>query len=229
MSTGVADDHAAILAELSRRGMDMVRAVQAKAEQASCVSEMAEAALAFERVSRSVRMAIAMSMRLADQAAAQGRREQVQGLRDEIERRQLEEAVVDGKAKLVARRLEAQIAPQVDTGDLGLGLYPLRFQIREHVEREAWAEDFMTAPVEDCVTRIRAGLDLAVLAAPNAPSPDDDEDGPEEDDGGPYSFYLAGEDCPPLGPDGAYSSADIDAAIARLKARHRADARADTS
>jgi hypothetical protein len=153
--------HTAGLAELAEMGLSLARDLHASALAAEPEAK-AELALAFQRVSRSVRQTYALEQRLERErrlmdkdVAAQGARERVEGVYRKS--RQVRAAV----SPLIWTEYEGDEAENLDEA-----LYAL-------VSDLAQDEDaFLDAPLEACVETIRANLGLP---AANDDPPDGDE------------------------------------------------------
>jgi len=148
--------HARGLAELSELGLSLARDLHACALAAEEPLAKAEVALAFHRVSRSVRQSMALEARL---------------MRD-LRRQEGEagaEAVKVEKARLGARKAQVRAAVErliwneAETEDAGLQLID---ELDERLDEAALYETFADGPVEAIVARLRADLGLAAAALP---------------------------------------------------------------
>lgn len=153
-----------MLAELSELGMSLARRTHGRAMAAEDPDKAERLALAFHRLSRSVRQTLALEARLEREA----RRDAVAAERRAEETRR--EAVRARRSYVggVGSRL-------IWTEAEGDEVSALLVDLKRWVDEEAFfEEDFLAAPVETLVERLREDLGLAA-ADPDASEEDGDE------------------------------------------------------
>jgi len=133
------------LADLAELGLSFARKIEARVDAVQSVDEAQALALAFHRVSRSVRLCLALEVRL-----------QRESLR-----------VMDDDRVATARRTEvrkaqvrAAVSRAVYDETEGDDVEALLDELEERLDEEALYEDFADDPIEVCVARIRQGLGL---------------------------------------------------------------------
>ncbi|MDP3660944.1 hypothetical protein [Phenylobacterium sp.] len=141
-----------VLAELAELGMTMARGLAARAQGASSDEAVLGLALAFHRVSRAVRMTLALESRLA-----QERREAVR------EDRVLANRACEIRKGQVRTALWREISHDYER-DEALAL--LR-EVDAHLAEEVLFEDFGAMPLEACIAQVRKDLDLEAARAAN--------------------------------------------------------------
>jgi hypothetical protein len=152
----IAERHGRLLAELAELGMAAVRSLAARLDAATSREEAEGLALAFHRISRSVRLTLALESRLAA--------ERRQGLREDriltgraVERRK------DQVRAVVAR--QAYDEREADEAERLLEI------LDERLDEDALFEQFLSGPVEACIARIRKDLGLACADPANDAAP----------------------------------------------------------
>jgi hypothetical protein len=141
----MAERHGRVLGELAELGLAAARSLAAKVEAAASREEAEGLALALHRVSRSVRLCLALESRLAQARHEIGRQDRAQAAR----------AVETRKAQVraaVGRDLYAE--SESDTADRLLD------ELDERLEDEALFDGFADGPLEACIARIRKDLGL---------------------------------------------------------------------
>jgi hypothetical protein len=152
-----------MLAEFSELAMDLARDAAARAKQAEDANEAANLMLAFERIGRSLRLTISLQRRLGREQAVR-RAEAVETRRQQV---------------------RTVLLPQVRAQTDHLGeRYEREAELDERLAEEALHEAFADLPLETCLERLRALLDLP----PHIPFPL--EGGRVRDGGGARSAPL---------------------------------------
>jgi len=153
----MADRHGRALAELAELGMALARKVQVRA-LAAPDDEACDLALAFHRVSRSVRQTLALESRLA--------REQRQG-----EREAADLAAREALGQVQRRRAQVRSAVTRLIWDEAEGeeAESLLEDLESRLIEESLDEDFAAAPIEACIARLRADLGLAAAGRDDTP------------------------------------------------------------
>jgi hypothetical protein len=150
----IAERQGRVLAELAELGLGIARRLAAQAEVAE--SDAEALALAFHRVSRSVRLTLALEVRL--------QRERLQGVREA--RKETARAAQTRKQQV--RWALGRAMPAETEADETERLWDA---LEERLEEAALYEDFLEGPVEACIARIRAGLGLPPADPANDPGP----------------------------------------------------------
>jgi hypothetical protein len=153
--TDMAERHGKALTELAELGMTLARDLHARALAAKDATSAGDLALAFHRISRSVRQTMALEARLdrehrlvlreAAQAAARERLDRVQKKRSILR---------DAMAPLVWTEAEG------DEDDYEA----LLEQVEAFVFKISNEDDFLDIPIEACIARIRIDFGLAAAA-----------------------------------------------------------------
>jgi hypothetical protein len=165
----MAERHGRVLAELAELGLELARDLKARALAAPAREDAEGLALAFHRVSRSVRLTLALEGRLARerQEGAKGRR-------------------VEAARAVEARKTQVQAAVtrQVYAEREGDEAERLLDELDDRLHEEALYETFTEGSVEACIARIRADLGLP----PTGPANDTaGASGPARSTGPPFS------------------------------------------
>ena len=134
-----------MLAELTEIGMSMARELQARCRSAETADEVQVLMLAFQRVSRSVRLSLALRVRLERQRRELLRDDHVVALRR-----------TDARKAQVRAVLTRDIYDESESCDVE----NLLDELDERLEEEALDEDFPHQPIDLCIARIRKGLGL---------------------------------------------------------------------
>jgi hypothetical protein len=142
----MAERQGRVLAELAELGLDLARDLKARALAAGRREDAEGLALAFHRVSRSVRLTLALESRLVRE-----RQEAAKVRRAEVAR-----AVQARKAQV-----QATLARQVYGERESDEAERLLDELDERLEEAVLYETFAEGPVEACIARIRADLGLA--------------------------------------------------------------------
>ena len=145
---------AASLRELADLGLSLARNLAARAEAAPTGAEAERLALSFHRVSRSVRLSLALISRLAS--------ERRQGEREE---RVLFERRNERRKAQVRAALTRDIYDEAETDEAEALLDELEGLMEDEALHEAFAHD----PLEAAIARIRK--DLGLVAEPPANDP----------------------------------------------------------
>jgi hypothetical protein len=162
--TEQAETHSAkcarILGELSELGLTLARDLHARALAAETVADAQAAALAFHRISRSVRQSLALEAKLE--------REGAPAAQEAVEAAQAERiARVDQRRRQLVRAIDPLIWTEADGDEEEADLLGEEFNAR--LDDAALAPDFLEIPLETLVARIAADMGLAAeAAAPDA-------------------------------------------------------------
>jgi hypothetical protein len=135
-----------VLADLAELGLELARDLKARALAAGTREDAEGLALAFHRMSRSVRLTLALESRLVRE-----RHEAVKVRRGEVAR-----AVQARKAQV-----QAALARQVYDERESDEAERLLDELDERLEEAGLYEAFAEGPVEACIARLRADLGLA--------------------------------------------------------------------
>ncbi|HEY3696959.1 hypothetical protein [Phenylobacterium sp.] len=141
----MAERHGRVLAELAELGLTFARRLAARAEAAEGEEAAQALALAFHRVSRSVRLTLALESRLAA--------ERRQGMRED---RVLTERAVERRKDQVRAVVARAFCDERESDEAER----LLDELEERLDEDALFEQFLAGPVEACISRIRAGLGL---------------------------------------------------------------------
>jgi len=152
--TNMAERQGRALAELTELGLAFARGLEARVQLVQSVDEAQVLALAFHRISRSVRLCLALELRL--------QRERLQGARED--RAEVRHAVERRKSQ-VRTALTRDIYDESEAGDVEA----LLDELDERLDEEAIFDAFAEGPVEACIARIRK--DLGLPPAPPANDP----------------------------------------------------------
>jgi len=163
----MAERHGAVLGELAELGMTLVRGLHEQALAAATPEAADRLALAFHRLSRSVRQTLALEARLVRERR-----------RDAIEDGKI--AAEARRARVGARKSQANAAlsrliwREAERGEIG----ELLVELKQRLDEEALDEAFADGPVEALIARIRKDLGLAANDAGAGPFPPDEAPGP---------------------------------------------------
>lgn len=150
----IADQQQLALGELVELGMDFARALKAKVEALSSVEDAERLALAFHRVTRSVRLTLALQSKLA-----RDRLEIARGERDRFR--------VDVHNRV--KQVRAVVVREIWTETEGETAERLTAALDGRLKEDALFETFLEGPVEAAIARIREDLGLAANDAGLAP------------------------------------------------------------
>jgi hypothetical protein len=139
----LAERQGRVLAELAELGLGMARRLAARAEVAETDAAAEGLALAFHRISRSVRLTLALEVRL-DRERRQGARE----TRKDVAR------AAETRKEQVRHALGRAIETEADEAER------LWDALEERLDEEALYDAFTAAPLETCIARLRADLGL---------------------------------------------------------------------
>jgi len=139
------------LAELAALGMGVAQALAMQVSAAETPGEAAEAAHAFERVSRAVRMCVALEQRLVHDRRRAERDDRAAAGQD-LDRRKAQVKAAVGRA------IENEVK-----GPRG---FELKMKLAERLEEEALFDAFAEGPVERHIERIRQALGLTDNVTP---------------------------------------------------------------
>jgi hypothetical protein len=153
--------HARGLAELTELGLSLARDLHACALADPEPGTKAQTALAFHRVSRSVRQSMALEARLARDLE---RRDQQAG----AEAVQAEEARVRTRKAQVRAAVERLIWTEAESDEEAERLVD---DLSERLDEEALYEGFAGDPIETHIARLRAELGLQGETSPPAADP----------------------------------------------------------
>jgi hypothetical protein len=197
--TEMAERHGRVLAELAELGLGLARGLQAQVLEAPAGEDAPGLALAFHRVSRSVRLSVALEARLE--------RERRQDWRDDRAR-------ITHETERRKTQLRAAVTRAVLSETDGREAEALLDELEDRLDEDGLHDDFIAGPVEAQVARIRAGLGLALTAPANDaardPGPSAPADTAERTDARPRPAGLSppargapsGQPPPALAADG---------------------------
>ncbi|WP_331537219.1 hypothetical protein [Phenylobacterium sp.] len=152
----MAERHGRVLAEFAELGLTLGRELAAKAAAAQ-TTEAAEAlALAFHRISRSVRLTIALEMRLTRE------RQDVAKTHRVLAARAVETRKTQVQAAVTRAVYDERESDEADR---------LLDELDDLLSEETLYEEFAHGPVEACIARIRKGLGLSPAPPDNDPDP----------------------------------------------------------
>jgi hypothetical protein len=165
----MAERHGRVLAELAEFGLELARDLKARALAAPAREDAEGLALAFHRVSRSVRLTLALESRLVRERQEAGK----------VRRAETARAVQARKAQV-----QAAVSRQVYDERESDEAERLLDELDERLEEAALYDTFAEDPVEACIARIRADLGLPPAGPANdrAQAP-----GPAHSTGPPFS------------------------------------------
>lgn len=148
-AVAMAERHSEILGELSQLGLALARDLQARAVAAADNGAACDLALAFHRVSRSVRQTLALESRLEREGRARSRDAALDAQRET-------------QARVAARRAQVRAVLGRAIWDEAEGdeAEALLEDLEDRLADEALDEAFLTAPLDACLTRLRADLGL---------------------------------------------------------------------
>jgi hypothetical protein len=149
-TTDMAERQGRVLAELAELGLSLARGLEAKVQAAQTVEEAQGLALAFHRAARSVRLSLALEVRLARELMQGGREARVQLGRAVDRRKEQVRAVVTREVMTESESDEAE---------------SLLDELEERLDEAALFDDFAAGEVEAQIARIRAGLGLPAQGA----------------------------------------------------------------
>ena len=146
----MAERHALLLGELAGLGMAVARDLQGRVACAETDEAAQGLALAFQRVSRSVRQTLALEAKLARDMRRIAR-EDAADTRDEVRRRV---NLRQGQVRVAVAR-EVWAEHEGDEAEARLEA------LESHILDAALSETFLDEPIEACIARIRVDLGLA--------------------------------------------------------------------
>ena len=149
--------HAAVLEDLAALGLEIARDLKTRALQAKTAAEAEGLALAFHRVSRAVRLTLALEARLAREGLELGRQEDLRRA---------------GQALARTRQVRAVVARDIWNETDGQDARVLIRELDAVLETDALFEDFLQGPVEACIARVREDLGLPANDPGEAPQVD---------------------------------------------------------
>lgn len=153
--------HARGLAELTELGLSLARDLHACALAEPDPRTKAETALAFHRVSRSVRQSMALEARLKRDLMRDDREARAEAV-------QAAEALVRTRKAQVRAAVERLIWTEAENDEEAERLID---QLGEHLDEAALHQGFADDPVEVHIARLRAELGLSSEAADADPPP----------------------------------------------------------
>ena len=153
--------HARGLAELTELGLSLARDLHACALAEPDPRTKAETALAFHRVSRSVRQSMALEARLKRDRMRDDREARAEAV-------QAAEALVRTRKAQVRAAVERLIWTEAENDEEAERLID---QLGEHLDEAALHQGFADDPVEVHIARLRAELGLSSEAADADPPP----------------------------------------------------------
>ena len=134
-----------VLSQLEEIGLALALSLKAKAEAASTLEEAQALALAFHRVSRSVRLSVALELRLE------------RDVRDHAaEDRRLNLRAADTRKAQVRKAIAREAYAEYEPDDAEA----LLDELEDRLEEEALYETFPQGAIEACLSRIRKDLGL---------------------------------------------------------------------
>jgi hypothetical protein len=150
-----------ILTELSELGLDIARDLHARALAAETPEAAGELALAFQRVSRSVRQTLALEAKLERDRARQDREDRADAAREHTTR-------------IHRRRTQVRLAVEraIWTEAEGDEAERLVDDLDDLLDERVLDDDFDATPLDAQIDRIRADLGLPTLADTPAPIPE---------------------------------------------------------
>jgi hypothetical protein len=154
--TDMAERHGRVLGELADLGLAAARSLSGKIEAAETREEAEAMALAFHRVARSVRLTVALEMRLTRERHAAAK-----------EHRGIAARAVEARKAQVQAAVTRAVYDERDSAETDRLLEELDDLLYE----ETLYESFADGPVEACIARIRRGLGLPPEAPANDPRP----------------------------------------------------------
>jgi hypothetical protein len=188
-----------ILGELAELGLSLARAVHERALAAERPEATSELALAFHRISRSVRQTLALEAKLERDRALQDREVRAEGARDR-------ENNVTRRKHQVRMAVERSVWNEAE----GVEAERLLDELDDILEEDALSDSFTADPIEAHVQRIRADLGLAANDTPLLHRPEEGggggsarSDETEGARGGPDSAQDA-QARPPPRPGGGW-------------------------
>jgi hypothetical protein len=149
----MAQEQDAVLQELTELGLEFARELKAQVKLVRSVEDAQALARAYDRVVRSVRLALALRTRLA---------------RDNHELARLDRASAQKAADSRKAQIKAVLEPEIYTEDADQTAADTLYErLTERLDRDALFETFLNAPIGAAIARIRK--DLGLLEAPEAP------------------------------------------------------------
>ena len=162
----MAERRGRILAELAELGLSLARVAHERALAAETPEATSELALAFHRISRSVRQTLALEAKLERDRAHQDREVRAEAAR------QHENGVARRKNQ-VRMAVERSVWNEAE----GAEAERLIDELDDLLEEEALSDSFTADPVEAHIERIRADLGLAATGTPLLHRPEEDGGG----------------------------------------------------
>jgi hypothetical protein len=158
----MAERHGRILTELADLGLELARDLQVRARAASSETAAGDLARAFHNVARSVRQTLALEARLERDRKLAAREAAQEAARERIDRVQKRRGQVrDAVARLIWTEYEGEEAE-----DLADEAESLAFAL-------SYEDDFLEAPIEASIARIREALGLSAEPSPTGDAPED--------------------------------------------------------
>jgi hypothetical protein len=146
-----------LLDEMADLGMSFARKLEARVELVTSVDEAQALARAFDRVTRSARLAIALQNKLARDRLEIGR----------LDRAAAHKAVERRKAQVTAALDREIFTDEADQDEADT----LAERLTERLDAEALFDDFLNGPLDHVIARIRKDLGLAAPDPPPGRSP----------------------------------------------------------
>jgi hypothetical protein len=153
----MAQEQEAVLQELTELGLEFARELKAQVKLVRSVEDAQALARAYDRVVRSVRLALALRTRLA---------------RDNHELARLDRASAQKAADRRKAQIKAVLEPEIYTEDADQTAADTLYErLTERLDRDALFETFLNAPIGAAIARIRKDLGLADPVPPPGRSP----------------------------------------------------------
>jgi hypothetical protein len=149
-----------MLDELAELGMSLARRLHERAMEAEDAEEAERLALAFHRLSRSVRQTFALQARLERDAR-----------RDLVETERRAEAVRTERVKARRAQVDAHVSRLIWTEAERPEIGDLLMELTRTLTEESLGEGFLDGPVEALIARIKARLGLAANDLADDPGP----------------------------------------------------------
>ena len=140
-----AHQDARLLTELAELGVSIARAIEARVQEAKSLQEAQGLALAFHRVSRGVRLSLALKSRLEREGRAGQEQAHVRAI-----------LAAPARKAQVRAAITREVYAEYEAGDAEA----LLDELEDRLEEEALDDGFAQGPVEACIARIRALLGL---------------------------------------------------------------------
>jgi len=153
----MAERHRLMFAEMAELGLKSARDLVDRQLAAEDTDVAARAALAMHRVMRTVRQTMALEQRQERERQRAEREATTDGRRDDKTRLQVRKAQVQAA-------VERLIWDEHEFGSDDAG--ELEYELTERLDHEAAADDFADQPIEACVARLCAALNLPLRPQP---------------------------------------------------------------